>query len=146
MVAMRWQLEERRARAVAPGEWGREILVSQVVLSAWAHANRLALPRPAIEVLLRHACAAAGPPPGPAERLRRVLETLARDPAPLVCLADTPGALDPFSQGEGYVAAAHDASKNLLEHVTEAQWLRIREAARSQLAAMVLRGGGVSCV
>lgn len=138
MVAMAWQLGETGWGGLDLTAGDGSMLPALCQLGVWAHTGRLSLPRPAIEVLLLHVVAVGGPLRGPGEGVRRVLELLAMEEAPLVCLDRTPGKLDILAPGVAYVASFDDASSNLLAHLTEAQWREIREAARSQLQGPML--------
>lgn len=144
MVAMAWQLNQTGQGGLDLSVGDESILPSLCQLGVWAHTSGLSLPRPAIEVLLLHVVAVNGPQRGPLDGVRRVLEVLAQEEAPLVCLEWTPGKLDILAPGVAYVASLEDASSNLLAHLTEAQWREIREAARSQLQGpMLLKGCGL---
>ena len=57
-----------------------------------------------------------------------MLEVLAQEEAPVVCLEWTPGKLDILAPGVAYVASLEDASSNLLAHHTEAQWRDLTQA------------------
>ena len=102
-------------------------------LLTWMAQAGLSVPEEALNVLLLHVVALDGPLAGPEDGLRRALEVLARDEAPLICLEGTPGKLDEFSSGAGYIAARTDAATNLLARVSAAEWARVREAAREAL-------------
>lgn len=102
-------------------------------LLIWMAQAGLSVPEEALNVLLLHVVALDGPLAGPEDGLRRALEVLARDEAPLICLEGTPGKLDDFSSGAGYIAARTDAAKNLLARVSAAEWAGVREAAREAL-------------
>lgn len=133
MVAERWRLDGPEGVMANMKRDETTLSGARCALLTWRAQAGLSVPEEALNVLLLHVVALDGPLAGPEDGLRRALEVLARDEAPLICLEGTPGKLDEFSSGAGYIAARTDAATNLLARVSAAQWAEVRAAAREAL-------------
>lgn len=118
-----------------------QLLLGVELLQNWFVLTGCSVPAEAAWVLVHQGIEVFGPAHDAAGLFRRGLEVLAHDGPLLVCLDATPGELDLFSQGAGYVAALGDASRNLFAQVDEAGLDRLRAAARSQLEGLMLMEG-----